>query len=153
MGMPQFVSSSYRNFAVDFNQKGKRDLLHDTQDVIGSVANYFKQSGWKTQEPVIYPVASTGPKNEIATLETNRRNPELKYTLGALNKQGIQLFKSARLTPETPVAVIALEEAQGIKYWLGLNNFYVITRYNRSNHYAMAVYELSQKIKALKEQG
>lgn len=152
MGMPQFIASSYRQFAVDFSGKGKKDLINDTQDAIGSVANYFKESGWKTGGPVIVPVADTGPQNYISTLETNRRNPELKYTLGALVQQGIRLNANANLSPETPVAVVTLEEPQGQTYWLGLNNFYVITRYNRSNHYAMAVYELSQKIKALKEE-
>lgn len=152
MGMPQFIASSYRRFAVDFSRKGKRDLINNTEDAIGSVANYFAQSGWKPQEPVIFPVTHAGPENYIATLETHRRNPELKYTLGALTQRGIQLASmAAHLSPETPVAVIALEETQGPTYWLGLNNFYVITRYNHSNHYAMAVYELSQKIKALKE--
>lgn len=153
MGMPQFIASSYRHFAVDFSRKGKRDLVNNTEDAIGSVANYFAQSGWKSKEPVIFPVAHNGPNNYISTLETNRRNPELKYTLQELEQRGIQLSSIASLSPETRVAIVALEETQGPTYWLGLNNFYVITRYNRSNHYAMAVHELSQKIKALKEKG
>lgn len=149
MGMPQFIASSYRKFAVDFSHKGKRDLS-DTQDAIGSVARYFKDFGWQDNAPVILPVIDTGPSNYISTLEIQHKNPELKYTLGNLNQQGIR-FPIHKLDPETRVAVIALEETQGPTYWLGLNNFYVITRYNRSVQYAMAVYELSQKIKALKE--
>ncbi len=154
MGMPQFIASSYRRFAVDFSGKGKRDLINNTEDVIGSVANYFVQSGWKTNEPVILPVINTGLNKYLTTLETHAKNPQLKYTLEALYEQNVQLVNpSANLNPKTRIAVIPLEEEQGLTYWLGLNNFYVITRYNHSNHYAMAVYELSQKIKSLKEQG
>lgn len=154
MGMPQFVASSYRRFAVDFSGKGKRDLINNTEDVIGSVANYFVQSGWKTNEPVIFPIINTGLNNYVTTLETHAKNPEPKYILEDLYQQNVQLTRNAtRLNPKTRVAVIPLQEEQGLTYWLGLNNFYVITRYNRSNHYAMAVYELSQKIKSLKEKG
>lgn len=152
MGMPQFISSSYRNFAVDFSGKGKRDIINDTQDAIGSVANYFLQAGWKANEPVMFRINNTGFNHYITSLKTNPKNPEPLYTLESLYEQNVQLTNPApNLSPKTRVAIIPLEEQEGMSYWLGLNNFYVITRYNNSNLYAKAVFELSEKIKALKE--
>jgi len=152
MGMPQFISSSYRNFAVDFSGKGKRDIINDTEDAIGSVANYFLQAGWKANEPVILRVHNTGFNHYITNLQTHNKNPEPLYSLETLYEQNVQLAHPLpNLSPKTRVAIIPLEEQQGMSYWLGLNNFYVITRYNNSNLYAKVVYDLSEKIKELKE--
>ncbi|HEV2524731.1 MAG TPA: lytic murein transglycosylase, partial [Gammaproteobacteria bacterium] len=118
MGTPQFMPSSYRRYAVDFSGTGKRDLIHDMADVIGSVANYLKANGWKKNENVISGLRLKGNNNLLQK--------------GKL----IELQKNANRDKEQ---------------WIGLNNFKVILRYNHSVHYAMAVYQLSQKIRTLKQ--
>ncbi len=143
MGGPQFISSSYRQYAVDFSGSGQKDLINNWQDIIGSVANYFQKNGWKTAEPVVY-TATTDNKN-YATLLSPRTNPNPKYSFAEIKKAGITT--QVALADDTRVALIALEEAQGESLWVALHNFYVITRYNHSNLYAMAVYELSEKIR------
>lgn len=148
MGTPQFISSSYRHYAVDFNQNGQRDLIHSPQDAIASVANYFKQHGWKKDEPVGFPIQLD--TKQAAQFKFNPKNPKPKYTLSALSAQGLTLplNKDLQLAPEQKFAFLQFKEKSGYQYWLGLNNFYVITRYNHSHHYAMAVYELAQALKA-----
>lgn len=143
MGGPQFIASSYRQYAIDFSGQGKKDLINNWQDVIGSVANYFQKNGWQTAEPIVY-TATTNNKNYAALLSP-RNNPSPKYSFAEIKKAGIAT--TASLADNTPVALIGLEEAEGERLWVGLKNFYVITRYNHSNLYAMAVYELSEKIK------
>jgi membrane-bound lytic murein transglycosylase B len=114
MGIPQFMPSSYKRYAVDFSGTGKRDLIHDIADVIGSVGNYLKANGWQRDEKII--------------LKKTSNNGEMG--------KPIILEKNATHAKEQ---------------WVGLHNFSVILRYNRSNHYAMAVYQLSQKIRALRQ--
>lgn len=144
MGAPQFIASSYRHYAVDFNGNGKRDLLVGLDDSIGSVANYFKQHGWQYNGPVIYPAQVDDQKCQ--SLIASKSNPQPNHTLSHMKQFGV---KAQIPDPSTnrSFALIALEGKQGKEYWLGAQNFYVITRYNRSDHYAMAVYNLSQKIK------
>lgn len=139
VGKPQFISSSYRHYAVDFDGDGKRDLLNNTADAIGSVANYFKKHGWKKGEPILV----------RARYKSNADFPDLGLkpvkSIGKLTKLGIyptQPSKSSALAQP-----IQLELNGGHDYYLGLHNFYVITRYNHSNLYAMAVYQLSELIK------
>lgn len=140
MGMPQFISSSYRHYAVDFDNDGRRDLLENPVDAIGSVANYFKHHDWKKDGPV------------VASARYSAKKPFVKYALkpkhsiSALSKHG--LFPSQPVAPSALATPIELELTQGHEYWLGLHNFYVITRYNHSHLYAMAVYQLSQAIRA-----
>lgn len=142
MGMPQFISSSYRNYAVDFDQDGKADLFDSVPDILGSVANYFKVHGWKPGEAVTYPL-TLSKKNEVLDLK-----------VGVKPSTSWKVFKAAGLkampviNDETEVALIKLQQKQAAEYWAGLKNFYVITRYNHSEMYAMAVYQLSQKIKS-----
>ncbi|MCK4707852.1 MAG: lytic murein transglycosylase B [Gammaproteobacteria bacterium] len=142
MGMPQFISSSYRNYAVDFDGDGKADLFDNVADILGSVANYFKAHGWKPGEPVTYPL-SLAKNNSVADLK-----------VGVKPSESWKVFKDSGLnakspiTDETEVALIKLQQQKAAEYWAGLKNFYVITRYNHSEMYAMAVYQLSQKIKA-----
>ncbi len=148
MGKPQFISSSYRHYAVDFNQNGERDLLNSTDDSIGSIANYFKRSGWKTDEAVVFPANVSG--EAYKNIKTSRTSPKPTYNLKQLQKSGISLKNSESINKKlnkTKFALISLEEENTAEHWLGLKNFYVITRYNRSNHYAMAVHQLSQSIK------
>ena len=138
MGMPQFISSSYRHYAVDFDGDGKRDLWNNVADVIGSVANYFKRHGWKQGEQIVLRASVSSPvENETR----NQLKPNIK--LSELRNQGIRPVDP--IDENTKVTVVTLDGRYGKEHWLGLYNFYVITRYNHSALYAMAVYELSQE--------
>ena len=142
MGIPQFLPSSYRNYAIDFDGDGKRDIINSTADAIGSVANYYKAFGWRPGQAVVVPAEVEG--SGIAALLETGIKPLLK--VAELKSQGV--------TPVMPMeegveaALFMVESATGPRYWLGLNNFYVITRYNRSLNYALTVYELAQELRA-----
>ncbi|HET8700766.1 MAG TPA: lytic murein transglycosylase B, partial [Nitrococcus sp.] len=146
MGMPQFISSSYRAYAVDFNGDGHRDLWDQPADAIGSVANYFKAHGWRRGEAVAVPASVAGttwssndpPKDDPPKLEADS-------SVAALGKRGV--IPTHALPSEQPAGLVILEGKQSPEYWIGLPNFYVITRYNHSALYAMAVYQLSEAIK------
>ncbi|MGB5278709.1 MAG: lytic murein transglycosylase B [Gammaproteobacteria bacterium] len=135
MGMPQFISSSYRHYAIDFDGDGKRDLWNNTADAIGSVANYFKVHGWEPGDQVVIRARLNGSIEETR----NKLKPHTRIT--DLVKKGVK--PEARLDPDLKATVITLKGDNGNEYWLGLDNFYVITRYNHSALYAMAVYQLS----------
>mgnify|MGYP001818731142 CR=1 FL=1 len=138
MGMPQFISSSYRHYAIDFDGDGKRDLWNNTEDVIGSVANYFKVHGWKPGEDVVIPARVNGE------IEETRNKLKPHTSISDLSRKGV--FPKARLNDDPEATVLTLKGKNGKEYWLGLDNFYVITRYNHSAMYAMAVYQLSQEL-------
>ena len=142
MGMGQFMPSSYREYAVDFDGDGSRDLWRSTADVVGSVANYLHRHGWQPGQPVTHrAVASKGAAfDEIST-----RNFTPTLSVAQWQERGFR--SSNELSPELPAAVLKLVEQDRKTYWLTFKNFYVITRYNRSPRYAMAVYQLSQEIK------
>ena len=142
MGMGQFMPSSYREYAVDFDGDGRRDLWRSTADVVGSVANYLHHHGWQPGQPVVRrALASKGASlDEIAT-----RNFNPTHSVAQWAEKGFR--SSSELSPQLPAAVLKLVEEERNTYWLTFRNFYVITRYNRSPRYAMAVYELSQEIK------
>jgi len=145
MGMPQFISSSYRRYAVDFDGDGKRDLWNSVPDVIGSVANYFSEHGWKRGQGVVYPVKVT---DTSIVREKNSLKPY--ETVANFMKQGVVLSGmdgSEKIAADDQATLLKLYGNQGDEYWLGLQNFYVITRYNHSDMYALAVYQLSQKLK------
>jgi membrane-bound lytic murein transglycosylase B len=139
MGMGQFIPSSYRAYAVDFSGDGKRDLW-DSVDAIGSVANYFKRHGWQQGEGVAVPAVATSKSVE-------RLKSDLKpaYEMKKLQSHGLK--PSTQLDTKGPYSLIALDVEDGMEYWIGQKNFYVITRYNHSPLYAMAVYQLAQEIK------
>ncbi len=141
MGQPQFISSSFRAYAVDFDGDGKRDLWNDAGDAIGSVANYFKRHGWRAGEPVAQPARITGAVPQ-KLLDAGIKP---QFSLAELTRHGVQL----KGDPPKGVdgALFALETRDGPEYWVGWNNFYVITRYNHSPLYAMAVYQLSEAIR------
>lgn len=141
MGVGQFISSSYRRYAVDQNQDGKRDLWNSTEDIIGSVANYFKVHGWRQYHAVAGPAQFKGNARNVD--ESNQLKPS--FTYAQLNKQGF--ISDIPIGQEEDVSLFVLDTKQGKEYWLGQHNFYVITRYNHSHMYAMAVYQLSQEIK------
>ena len=140
MGMPQFISSSYRNYAVDFDHDGKIDIWNNPADAIGSVANYFKKHGWLEGQKVVIPGQVTGDKY----LDILSSDLKPAINIDELQNYGIQ--QNEDIHPETSVKVLSLEGQNGNEIWLGLNNFYVITRYNHSPLYAMAVYQLAEAI-------
>ena len=140
MGYGQFIPSSYRSYAVDFDGDNTADILNNVQDAIGSVANYFKRHGWKDGEPVAFRVDVKEPvPSEL--LPENRKPAQ---TLADVTKAGLQAPEGIRR--DAPVRLVRYENTDGIEHWLTTHNFYVITRYNHSDRYAMAVYQLSREL-------
>ncbi|WP_232847218.1 lytic murein transglycosylase B [Shewanella nanhaiensis] len=144
MGYGQFIPSSYRHYAVDFDNDGQRDLLNNPVDAIGSVANYFHQHGWVANAPVAIPLAETDGLPKPLKVWSGER---LHYQVSDILSPSLALAESIDLDVSQPALVIELEQEAKSEYWLGLKNFYVITRYNRSPLYAMAVYQFSQQLK------
>ena len=147
MGMPQFIASSYRSYAVDFDGDGQANLFDSIPDIFASVANYFVKHGWRANEPV------AGPLTALENNSIDQLNPGVKpeYKWSDLARNG--LHSNTELDPDTAVALVKLEQKNAPEYWVGLQNFYVITRYNHSELYAMAVYQLSLLIKDRMRQG
>lgn len=140
MGGPQFISSSFRRYAVDFNNDGKRDIWNDPADMIGSVANYFKLHGWVKDQPIAAKVNIDTKKLDSEILKSYKPG----YSLTELQQAGIEIDKTG--FPDIEAALIKLEQKKSDDFWLVFNNFYVITRYNHSPLYAMAVHQLSEEI-------
>ena len=140
MGAGQFIPSSYRNFAVDADADGRRDLWANWNDILASVANYFAEHDWRPGEPIAVTAGQgTGP-----AVEPNNRL-ELDTSIAELRSSGYE-FPSG-LADELPAMLVAVEgDASSTAYWIGLHNFRVITRYNRSVKYALAAFELSAAI-------
>lgn len=143
MGLPQFIASSYRAYAVDFNKNGKRDLWNEPGDIIASVANYFTEHGWEYGSAVAIP-ATVADEDLVDDLERSKRKTH--YPFKTLARSGV--VPKAPIDGETRVGLVELEAENGPEFWVGLNNFFVITSYNHSTLYAMAVYQLSQAIEA-----
>lgn len=139
MGLGQFMPSSFLQWAVDFNNDGRRDLWNP-EDAIGSVANYFAQHGWQSGQPVVSPIR--GNLTAASALETGI---ETHYSLAVLQQQGIAPLEQCKC--DYPLRLLLLRHQESDQYLLGHGNFYAITRYNHSTHYAMAVHELAQAIK------
>ncbi|MBT9612665.1 MAG: lytic murein transglycosylase B [Burkholderiales bacterium] len=140
MGIGQFMPSSYRKYGIDFDGDGHPDLWGNTADAIGSVANYFKSFGWKMGEPVVVPVEVKGEE----TREFANTGWTARKTVEEWQRRGVVLQDA--LWPQTEAMLVRLDTASGPQFWLGFNNYYVITRYNRSLRYALAVWQLSQEI-------
>lgn len=140
MGIGQFIPSSYRAYAVDFDGSGRRDLWRSLPDALGSVANYLAVHRWQAGAPVVLPVSRV-PSGLDEDFPVRPR-----HTLADLVALGVE-FEPNGLAPDTPATLIELEAADGPEFWIGLNNFYVITRYNRSPLYAMAVTLLADAIR------
>jgi len=143
MGMPQFISSSYRRYAVDFDGDGKRDLWNSVPDVIGSVANYFSEHGWQTGDTVAHQALV---KNTSVVKGENKLKPY--ESVAQFKQQGVTMKQNpkAGFDDKQLATLLKLEGKKGDEYWLGLKNFYVITRYNHNEMYAMAVFQLSEKL-------
>lgn len=142
MGYPQFIPTSYQAYAVDFDDDGLRDLWNNPVDAIGSVANYFAEHGWQEGDAIYYP--AEGPASAPADLAVNQITPP-SISLNVLQKAGITPGVSLEEGTEVSPLVLTLDDGQ-VSYRLGVHNFYVITRYNHSHLYAMAVAELAEAI-------
>lgn len=155
MGYPQFIPSSYRNYAIDFDNNGSIDLVNSPEDAIGSVANYFDVHGWVTDEEVLLkatPQRQDTQKNtppaplNLDKIANNSLSPNI--TIADIESHGLKVLHPEHIDTAEKGVLMELQGKQGIEHWVGLHNFYVITRYNHSRLYAMAVYQLSQAIKA-----
>jgi membrane-bound lytic murein transglycosylase B len=143
MGWGQFMPSSFRLWSRDGNGDGDRDLAGDTDDIFASIANYFVAHGWQGGAPV----AARAQRAPGAADFTPDLEPA--YTLADLARRGYSPLSGEPAVPAPQVAtLVVLEGAQGREYWIGYRNFYVITRYNHSPMYAMAVHQLAQAIRA-----
>ncbi|WP_075183582.1 lytic murein transglycosylase B [Pantoea sp. 1.19] len=135
MGYGQFMPSSFKSFAVDFNGDGHINLW-DPEDAIGSVAHYFQQHGWQPGQPVAVPAQGQAPRLENGF--------KTRYTAAQLNAAGLR--PQQPLLDEQQVSLLRLDVGTDYQYWYGLPNFYAITRYNHSTHYAMAVWQLGEAV-------
>ncbi len=142
MGAPQFMPTSYRKWAVDADADGRRDLWSSWDDVIGSIANYFRDHGWRSGEPVS--VVATLANPDLSRFDSTLA---LNETVQSLRDKGVEF--EIDLPADAPAMLIVAEGKLGPEYRVGFNNFFVITRYNRSPLYAMAVYDLGQAIAGL----
>ena len=140
MGRPQFMPSSYRAYAVDSTADGKRDIWSNWADVIGSVANYFVRHGWESGEAVV----SAATLSDQWQGDTPKNQLKADETVTSLSHQGV-IF-STDLTGDAKSQLLTLVGEDGEEYWVGFHNFFVITRYNRSVMYALAVHQLGQEI-------
>lgn len=141
MGWGQFMPTSVAAYARDEDGDGHIDLIGSLPDILASVANYLSVHGWKRGQPV-----AIGTEPAANAAHVKRKHSKTLYTVGQLEAQGYApVLKVAAATPAT---VLKLDAAEGDKYWLTFNNFYVITRYNRSPLYAMAVTQLAEAIAA-----
>jgi membrane-bound lytic murein transglycosylase B len=140
MGSPQFVASSYRKFAVDGDGDGRRDLWSSWDDVIASVANYLRGHGWRTAEQVLADASLAD--NDLSRFNTGRI--ELNETVKSLRDKGVRF--ETTLPDDAPAMLIVAQGKSGPVYRVGFQNFYAITRYNRSSMYAMAVHDLGAAV-------
>jgi membrane-bound lytic murein transglycosylase B len=138
MGLGQFMPSSYRKYAVDGDGDGKRDLFGSKRDAFASIANYFIGFGWQPGKPVFVRARAMD-----GSLPFKPENWEANFSLAELNAKG---YSPNMAMPDLSATLLTLEGAQGTEHWIGFKNFWVITRYNRSPMYAMAVWQLAQDI-------
>jgi membrane-bound lytic murein transglycosylase B len=142
IGIPQFLPSSYRKYAVDFDGDGRRDIVGSAADAIGSIANYYRSFGWRAGAPTL--VSAEAGDADLAPLLAAGIQPHT--TIKELRSRGLVVQEPVDENAEATVFIVQLES--GPRLLVGLQNFYVITRYNRSINYAMAVWELALAVKA-----
>ena len=140
MGYGQFMPSSYRAYAVDFDGDGLRDIWDNPVDAIGSVGSYLSQHGWKADQAIVARASSVDDA-AFASLANTDLKP--KMSVGQWKTKGKLV---SNLTDDTSVALFRMQTKDAVEYWLGLHNFYVITRYNHSSMYALAVVQLAREI-------
>jgi membrane-bound lytic murein transglycosylase B len=149
MGIAQFMPGSYRRYAIDFDGDGRRDLFENARDAIGSIANYLTAHGWQRNAPVAVPASVSD-----SAAETFRAGKlSTRYRLSELESLGVTAASDPLVERDTTRAIpLTLKNPSGSEYWLGFENFYVITRYNQSVYYAMAVHQLSEEIRIRHEE-
>jgi membrane-bound lytic murein transglycosylase B len=141
MGMGQFIPSSYRAYAIDFDGDGFRDIWNNPTDAIGSVANYLAKHGWQSDKQITFEISA-------ANLPADVFNVSLKPSKSIAELRALGLADDLKhLDQERTVSPMVLNGKNGEEFWIGLNNFYVITRYNHSKLYAMAVFQLSETLR------
>lgn len=144
IGWPQFMPGSIRRFAVDFDGSGKIDLRVSPVDAIGSVANFLVKHGWHAGEPIVFPASVDTSRDEWQRFIS--QGLEAKFSLGELQAAGVTPI----IQPPADMLFGLVDLQNGTdptEYWLGANNFYAITQYNRSFFYAMSVNDLSRAIR------
>ncbi|HEU0219669.1 MAG TPA: lytic murein transglycosylase B [Gallionella sp.] len=143
LGIPQFMPSSYRNYAVDFNGNRKIDLLREDRDAIGSVANYLQGYGWIRGEPVAVR-AQVGEETCLG---------EIRMPRSMVEWAAAGVAPGMNFAPDKAARLVDFTVEQGKEFWLVFNNFEVITRYNNSDYYAMSVFQLAEELKAARKAG
>jgi membrane-bound lytic murein transglycosylase B len=144
MGWPQFMPSSYRKWAVDFDGRGQRDIWNDADDAIGSVGNYFHEQGWIRGDDILLP-AELAPGADVEAMLADKFT--LRYTAAELAAHGVRA--QSPLDGRARAVLVPLQTAPDVtEYWLGLNNYYAITRYNKSTLYAKVVSDISRELKS-----
>lgn len=139
LGIPQFMPSSQRNYAVDFDGDGKVDLTRSVDDAIGSVASFLSRHGWESGGTVAVPTTVDGDPAPLVALGIRPEKPLSDFVAAGVHAEGDTTKAAALIDLVSP--------DRETEYWLGFQNFYVITRYNRSSFYAMSVYQLAQAIR------
>lgn len=142
MGKPQFMPSSYRYYADNFDGSAKKDLMHDDNAAIASVGNYFHHHGWQFKQPVAQPAQLSADASHHLNFSLRRA----EYTLGKLKKVGVRPLPPTPFALPEKAGVIELDAQNGNEYWITYPNFYVITRYNTSPQYALVVYIFSEQL-------
>ena len=141
IGLPQFMPSSYRRYAVDYNRDGKRDLIGSKPDAIGSVAHYLKMHGWLAEKPIV--VRAGGDEIRMRDIVASGTKPQLSF----------EQFRALNIRPQGKVRdadkahLVMLNSQSGVEFWLALDNFRAILSYNQSSYYAMAVFKLSEALR------
>ena len=147
IGIPQFMPSSQRRYAVDFDGDQHIDLRRSTTDAIGSVARFLQQHGWQAAAPIATPAIPQGDPSQLLAAGIK---PTI--ALREIQTQGVLVQNVDETQAEQPAALIDLADPmQPTEYWIGFDNFYVITRYNRSSFYAMAVFQLAEALKEMRK--
>lgn len=150
MGMPQFIASSYREYAIDFDEDGIRDLFTSQADIIGSVANYLERHGWQEGEPIAEQWRPRGGINDsMRKLVRETLSPVI--AADTVRELGYEPYYEGGADPEQLLSVMTMEGPDEQELWVGYPNFYSITRYNHSRLYAMAVFQLAEAIREASE--
>ena len=143
LGYCQFMPSSYKAYAKSYDAGGTKDLVNSPEDAIASVANYLKVHRWKRGQRTVCEASKSDNAKQLSKQSLRPKNPVSYY-----NNLGYK--PEANVSPGSTATLLQLENASGMEYWFGFNNFYVITRYNHSELYAMAVIQLAEAIKEKK---
>jgi membrane-bound lytic murein transglycosylase B len=148
MGLPQFMPTSFRKFAVDFDNDGKVDIWTDNADVIGSVANFLQRHGWERGGPVLH-AAEVDPASAPGLVGDNGLSVTREY--GEWGTLGVTARTQAAIDPRASALLVQLDESDGPAYRLGFTNFLALRQYNRSRLYATAVWELAQSVRKARD--